>query len=203
MKRPLLPALLFFTGIPIHCGAITITAPNATSNPPSTTAVSPTAPELTPRKLPEIGGAISLPKEWTLLQGKPLDGGVLVATSEKIVTEDDPWTTGLSLTIDRNAAKESGQKARVYALSIAKEAREKAGEEASPIVESQSGPFHEIRFDFPVASEQPILVTEVLRANESTGTVTTIVWQMPREKSADLRTLRDTILSGISLDPKL
>jgi len=159
------------------------------------------APSLTVRDLPEIHGKISLPKEWTLLPGKLLEGDVLLATREKITGENDPWSTGLSMTIDRNGSKDSGQKASEYARALAQEAREKAGEEATPIKESQSGSFREFRFEFPVAADQPLVVTEVLRANDKTGTLAVILWQMPKNETADLLELREAVLSGLILDP--
>ena len=105
------------------------------------------------------------------------------------------------MTIDRNGAKDSGQKASVYALGLAREAHNKAGDEATPLRESQSGPFHEIRFDFPIVGEPPLLVSEVMRANDTTGTLAVILWQSPREESVALRDLREKILAGIKLDP--
>ena len=175
-------------------------AATGTTNTPSTdTGTNP--PALIARDLPEIHGKISLPKEWTLLPGKLLEGDVLLATREKIGNENDPWTTGLSMTIDRNGAKDSNQKASVYAQGLAEEAREKSGEEATPIKQSQSGEFREFRFDFPVAGDQALLITEVLRANDATGTVATIVWQMPADEAPKLNGLREAVLSGIFLDP--
>ena len=105
------------------------------------------------------------------------------------------------MTIDRNGAKDSNQKASVYAQGLAEEAREKSGEEATPIKQSQSGEFREFRFDFPVAGDQALLITEVLRANDATGTVATIVWQMPADEAPKLKGLREAVLSGIFLDP--
>ena len=105
------------------------------------------------------------------------------------------------MTIDRNGAKDSGQKASVYALTLAREAHEKAGDEATPLKESQSGAFHEIRFDFPITSEPSLLMSEVLRANDDTGTLTVILWQSPRDEAASLNDLREKILAGIKLDP--
>jgi hypothetical protein len=126
---------------------------------------------------------------------------VLLAVKEKIREENDPWTTGLSMTIDRNGASDSGVKPGDYALGIAREAREKAGEEASEITESTNGVFREIRFEFPVQGDAPLMVTEILRANEKTGTVAVILWQAPRDEHAALRPLRDAVLAGIVLDP--
>jgi hypothetical protein len=142
-----------------------------------------------------------LPKDWTLLPGKLLEGDVLLATREKISSESDLWTTGLSMSIDRNGAKDSGQKASDYARSLAQEASEKAGEGATPIKESEAGLFHEIRFDFPVAGDQPLLVTEVLKANDKTGTLAVILWQSPKEEAQQLHDLREQVLAGIKLDP--
>jgi hypothetical protein len=157
--------------------------------------------ELKAREIPEIHATIALPGDWTLIPGKLLEGDVLLATREKITGENDPWTTGLSMTIDRNGAKDSGQKAGDYAQGLAREAAEKAGEEASPVKETRNGAFREFRFDFPVASEPPLRITEVLRANDSTGTLAVILWQSPREESPKLEELRDKILSGLVLDP--
>jgi hypothetical protein len=153
-------------------------------------------------ELPEIHGSIALPKEWTLLPGKLLEGDVLLATKEKIAGENDLYSTGLSMTIDRNGAKDSGQKVADYAMSLAREAREKAGEEASPLRESESGPFHEISFDFPVPGDQPLQITEVLRANEKSSTLAVILWQSPKQEAPTLQPLRDAILSSITLDPQ-
>jgi len=215
-RRPIADAL-FFVGILLllPLGALPLTA--ATNKPaapvaspiplpsaspsPIATATETNQPTLTPRDLPEIHAKISLPKEWCLLPGKLLEGDVLIATREKITSENDPWTTGLSMTIDRNGPKDSGQKASDYAMALAREAREKAGDEASPLKESQSGPFHDIRFDFPLASEPPLIVTEILRANDTTGTLAVIIWQMPKEESSKLQPLRDAILSGLTLNP--
>lgn len=175
--------------------------PAAATPSPSPTPAAPNPAALTLREISGIHAKIPLPKEWTLLEGNLMDGGVVLATRETISSENDPYTTGLSLTVDKTGAKESDQKASAYARSLADAAREKAGEEASPITESQSGPFHEMRFDFPLESDQPLLVTEVLCANDATGTVTTIVWQMPKEEGAKLKDLRDAILAGLILDP--
>ncbi len=172
-------------------------SPVISTNPP----VSPPPLQLVVQPLPEIHASMLLPKDWTLLPGKLLQGDVLLATREKITTDSDPWTTGLSMTIDRNGAKDSGQKASIYALGLAREAHEKAGDEASPIRESQSGEFHEVRFDFPVIGEQPLCVTEVLRANDKTGTLAVILWQSSKEEAAKLHDLREQILAGIKLDP--
>jgi hypothetical protein len=183
-----------------------ITAPTPT-NPAKTSAPtptpSPTKESLVTREIPDIRGKISLPAGWTFLPGKLLEGDVLLAVREKITGENDPWTTGLSMTIDRNGAKDSGMKAGEYALGIAKEAREKAGEEASPLSDSNNGSFREIRFEFPVQAEPPLQVTEVLRANDQTGTVAVILWQTPKAESDTLRELRETVLSGLVLDPAL
>ncbi len=173
----------------------------AQPSPQQNTTAATNTPTLIIHDLPEIHGKIALPKEWTLLPGKLLEGDVLLATREKISNENDPWATGLSMTIDRNGAKDSKLKASAYALSLANEAREKAGEEASPLKESQVGSFHEIRFDFPVASELPLQVTEVLRANDATGTLAVILWQMPKREISHFQKLRDAILAGLTLDP--
>ena len=92
-------------------------------------------------------------------------------------------------------------KAGEYALGIAKEAREKAGEEASPISDSTNGSFREIRFEFPVQTDIPLQVTEVLRANDQTGTVAVILWQSTKGEAPALHDLREAVLSGIVLDP--
>ena len=105
------------------------------------------------------------------------------------------------MTIDRNGAKDSGMKAGDYALNIAREAREKAGEEASPISDAVQGDFREIRFEFPVQTEPPLQVTEVLRANDRTGTVAVILWQSPKGEAASLKDLREEVLSRLVLDP--
>ena len=170
-------------------------------SPSATTALINNSPQLVSRELPEIHATILLPPDWTLLPGKLLEGDVLLATREKITNENDPWTTGLSMTIDRNGAKDSGQKASDYARSLAHEASEKAGDDATPLKESQTGSFHEIRFDFSVDADQPLLVTEVLRANDETGTLAVILWQSPKEEAAKLRSLRENILAGLKLDP--
>lgn len=173
-------------------------APTVSSSTPTPT---PGKEALVTREIPDIRGKISLPPGWTFLPGKLLEGDVLLAVREKISGENDPWTTGLSMTIDRNGAKDSGMKAGEYALGIAKEAREKAGEEASPLSDSTHGSFREIRFEFPVQTEPPLQVTEVLRANDQTGTVAVILWQSPKAEATALRELRDAVLSGLVLDP--
>lgn len=192
------------------CGAIpspspATASPHAVTNAPAPVP-SPHAPEavketLTTRDIPGIRAKISIPGDWTFLPGKPLEGDVLLAVREKITGENDPWTTGLSMTIDRNGAKDSGMKAGDYALGIAREAREKVGEEASPISDSTNGAFREIRFEFPVQTDVPIQVTEVLRANDQTGTVAVILWQSPKSEASVLRPLREAVLSGLVLDP--
>lgn len=156
---------------------------------------------LQPRELAEIHSTMLLPKDWTLIPGKLLQGDVLIATRDKITNSTDSWNTGLSMTLDRNGAKDSGQKASIYALGLAREAHDKAAEDATPIKESQSGPFHEIRFDFSVAGDQPLLITEVLRANDNTGALAVILWQSPKEEAAKLHDLKEQILAGIKLDP--
>jgi hypothetical protein len=172
-------------------------SPSPTNSP---AAASPT-PALSTRDIPDIHGKISIPPDWSFLPGKLLEGDVLLAVREKIANENDPWTTGLSMTIDRNGAKDSGMKAGEYAMGIAKEAREKAGEEASPISDSTSGAFREIRFEFPVQTDTPLQVTEVLRANDQTGTVAVILWQSPKSEASALHDLREAVLKGLVLDP--
>ena len=98
-------------------------------------------------------------------------------------------------------SRETFDAALETAQGLAEEAREKSGEEATPIKQSQSGEFREFRFDFPVAGDQALLITEVLRANDATGTVATIVWQMPADEAPKLKGLREAVLSGIFLDP--
>ncbi len=172
----------------------------ALTNPPTTNApLTMNPPALIAHDLSEIHGSISLPKDWTLLPGKLLEGDVLLATKENISGENDPYITGLSMTLDRNGAKDSGQNVREYAMSLAREAHDKAGDEASPLRESQSGSFHEIRFDFPVAGDQPLQITEVLRSYEKTGTLAVILWQSPKEGAVALQGLRDAILASLIL----
>ena len=168
---------------------------------PSSPTTNPAKEALVTRDIPGIRGKISIPSDWTFLPGKLLEGDVLLAVREKITSENDPWNTGLSMTIDRNGAKDSGMKAGDYALGIAREAREKAGEEASPISDSTTGAYREIRFEFPVQTDSPLLVTEVLRANDQTGTVAVILWQSAKAEAPALRDLREAVLSGIVLDP--
>lgn len=207
MKSPFLSFLAILIS-PLLAQATEIQPPNLSTNASPTPQASVTSTPspaasspLAPHALPEIHATMLLPKDWTLLPGKLLEGDVLLATREKISSENDPWTTGLSMTIDRNGAKDSGQKASEYALALAHEASEKAGDEASPLAQSQTGPFHQIRFDFPVVGDQPLLVTEVLEANDSTGTLAVILWQSPKEEASKLHDLREQILSGIKLDP--
>lgn len=189
-------ATLAATNVPASLVATNAAATNKpTANSPDTT------PALIPHDLTEIHGSISLPKEWTLLPGKLLEGDILLATKEKISGENDPYTTGLSMTLDRNGAKDSNQKPTEYAMSLAREAHEKAGDEASPLRELQNGPFHEIRFDFPIAGDLPLQITEVLRTNEKTGTLAVILWQSPKEEAHALQGLRDEILSSLTLGP--
>ena len=197
----LMPAALMANGTNTTSATLaTLPATNAPISLVATNAA--TTPSLIAHDLTEIHGSISLPKEWTLLPGKLLEGDVLLATKEKISGENDPYTTGLSMTLDRNGAKDSGQKPTEYAMSLAREAHDKAGDEASPLRESQNGPFHEIRFDFPIAGDLPLQITEVLRANEKTGTLAVILWQSPKEESLALQGLRDTVLAGLTLDPE-
>jgi hypothetical protein len=200
----LMPAVLMAKGTnptsPTPVTSVTLTATNVPTSQVATNAA--TTPSLIAHDLTEIHGSISLPKEWTLLPGKLLEGDVLLATKEKISGENDPYTTGLSMTLDRNGAKDSGQKPTEYAMSLAREAHDKAGDEASPLRESQNGPFHEIRFDFPIAGDLPLQITEVLRANEKTGTLAVILWQSPKEEALALQGLRDTVLAGLTLDPE-
>jgi hypothetical protein len=157
----------------------------------------PSSPGLVAHELPDIQGTISIPKDWTLITGKLLEGDVLVASREKIATAEDPWTTGLTMTVDRNGAKDSGQPAGEYALGMATEAREKAGDEAGEIKETRNGKVREFRFEYPVALDTPILVTEVLRADEESGILTVILWQSPKEEATSLKDLRDSILTSI------
>jgi len=188
---------------PLTIPAVPYATPTPTTAPTNSTSPTPASPPaLIMHELPEIHGSIALPKEWTLLPGKLLEGDVLLATKEKIAGENDLYSTGLSMTLDRNGAKDSGQKVADYAISLAREAREKAGEEASPLRESQSGPFHEISFDFPVPGDQPLQITEVLRANEKSSTLAVILWQSPKQEAPTLQPLRDAILSSITLDPQ-
>ena len=153
--------------------------------------------DLVPHELKEIHGSISLPKDWSLVVGKLLEGGVLIATREKISSENDSWTTGLTMTVDPNGAGESGQPVGDYALGLAREAREKIGDEASEISESRNGRIREFRFDYPLASDVPLQVTEVLRADEANGVLTVIIWQAPKNESDQLKPLRETILPSI------
>lgn len=183
-------------------------SPTATASPinspapiPSSSTTNPAKEGLVTHDIPGIRGKISIPADWTFLPGKLLEGDVLLAVREKIASENDPWNTGLSMTIDRNGAKDSGMKAGDYAQGIAREAREKAGEEASPISDSTTGAYREIRFEFPVQTDSPLLVTEVLRANDQTGTVAVILWQSTKGEAPALRDLREAVLSRLVLDP--
>jgi hypothetical protein len=202
----LFPAVLFATDVVPPLVFSNSSTPLSSNAPvPLNTPASPKdpVPALTIRELPEIHATILLPKDWTLLPGKLLEGDELLATRDQIATPSDPWTTGLSMSIDRNGAKDSGQKASVYAINMAREARQKAGDEATPIQESQCGSFHDARFDFVVNADQPLLFTEILRANDTTGTLTVILWQSLKKESAKLQELKEQILAGIKLDPTL
>jgi hypothetical protein len=209
--HPTIAALLASAALLANLGGATPSPSPATSaTPAATNAAAPASSSpspaavkdtLTTRDIPGIRGKISIPGDWTFLPGKLLEGDVLLAVREKITSENEPWTTGLSMTIDRNGAKDSGMKAGDYALGIAKEAREKVGDEASPISDSTNGAFREIRFEFPVQTDVPIQVTEVLRANDQTGTVAVILWQSPKSEAPALKDLREAVLSGLVLDP--
>jgi hypothetical protein len=179
--------------------ATSASSTNAPAPATNATATDTNLATLTVRELPEIHGKISIPKDWTLLPGKLLEGDVLLATKEKVTSENDLWTTGLSMTVDRNGPKDSGQKPSEYARALAREAQEKAGEEATPIKESQSGGLQEFRFEFPVPADTPLTVTEVLRANDKTGELFVILWQMPKQESPKLLDLREAVLSSLVL----
>lgn len=174
-------------------------SPAVTHSPSPTASPSPTpsGPELASSELKEIHGSISLPKDWSLVVGKLLEGGVVIASREKITSENDTWTTGLTMTVDPNGAGESGQPVGDYALGLAREAKEKIGEEASEISESRNGKVREFRFDYPLAGDIPLQVTEVLRADEANGVLTVILWQTPKSESESLKPLREAILSSI------
>ena len=45
------------------------------------------------------------------------------------------------------------------------------------------------------------MVTEEMRANDSTGTVAVILWQMPKDETGSLEALKDSILTSLKLDP--
>jgi len=207
MRTALIGLLLVFLGTRSWAESPTTNTAAASTEVMSGASPSPSSPqsaeqtELEESSLPEIHGKISLPKGWTLLPGKLLDGGVLLATREKIHDENDPWTTGLTMSVDFTGARDLDQKASAYALTLATDAREKAGEEATPVTESQSGPLRTIRFEFPLATDPPLMVTELLIANDTTGTVTTVVWQMPKDEAKKLSPLREAILSGLKIDP--
>lgn len=182
----------------------TINSPSPSTSPSASPSTNPaparTAPAMVTKEIPGIRGSLTLPADWTYLPGKVLEGDVILAVREKIKDENDSWTTGMSMTLDRNGASDSGMKPSEYALGIASEAHEKAGEEASPISQTTKGAVREIRFEFPIASDPPIAVTEILRANDTTGTVAIILWQCPREEAVSLRPLRDAMLSGLILE---
>jgi len=186
------------TANPISSPAMT-PSPSASPSPDKAT----TKSALIPHDIPGIKGKIAIPGDWTYLPGKLLEGDVLLAVREKISDENDQWSTGLTMTLDKNGAADSGMKAGDYAMGIACEAREKAGEESSPITESTNGVFRDIRFEFPIQGDTPLVVTELLRANEKTGTVAVILWQSPKAEGQTLRPLRDLVLTGITLDPAL
>lgn len=157
----------------------------------------PGMPPLAAREIPEIHGSISLPKDWSLVMGKLLEGGVLIASREKIASENDSWTTGLTLTVDSNGAGESGQPVGDYALGLAREAREKIGDDATEISETRHDKVREFRFEYPLPGDVPLRVTEVLRADEANGVMTVILWQAPSGETDRIKPLREAILSSI------
>ncbi|GAB4178835.1 MAG: hypothetical protein Fur0032_19450 [Terrimicrobiaceae bacterium] len=145
---------------------------------------------LAKRELATMGAAISLPSAWVLIE--EFEDGVVVLRNEG----DSP---AFSITMTPDIPARTGMKPSEYGAELLAF----AAEEGAQISRVQDGSFQKFRVTYSFDTDgDKTCVTDMVVANNSTGTLYFIAWQVPELKARQYEPLRDAILASLQFDPK-
>lgn len=147
------------------------------------------ADSLAARKLDSIGAAISLPAGWKLTE--EVDDGVVVVRNEG----DSP---AFSITMTPDIPGRAGMKPSEYAAELLAFATDEGGQ----ITKLHDSAFLKLRVTYSFDSDgDRVSVTDMVAANDKTGTLYFLAWQVAESKARQYEPLRDAILASLQLDP--
>jgi hypothetical protein len=154
-------------------------------------------PVLEEKALPEIKGAITLPKDWYVKVDKEDDVVVYQFSREK--PTEAGFTTGLILTVTPKVKERTEMSPSQYGIEMLSATLDEGAPGIEPV---KDGPIQSFRASHQVEGENgAIEMINIARANDGTGTLYFLTWQSPVSESDSLKELRERILSSLRLDP--
>jgi hypothetical protein len=151
------------------------------------------------QSLPAIKASLQLPEGWSIKE--ETEDGVVVyqITREKLESSSDTFTEELILSTTPKVSERAGMKPSEYAAELLAPALEEGGKE---LQKSEEGALKSFRTEYMIESEQgKMLVINIAKANDTTGTLYFLTWQSLASEPAALSESREKILSSLKLDP--
>ncbi len=149
--------------------------------------------------LPAIKATLQLPEGWHLKEETEDGVAVYQITREKLESSNDSFTDELILSATPKVPERAGMKPSEYASELLASALEEGGKE---LQKSEEGAIKSFRTEYTIESEQgKMLVINIAKANDTTGTLYFLTWQSLASEPAALADQREKILSSLKLDP--
>lgn len=149
--------------------------------------------------LPAIKGALLLPDGWHIKEETEDGVAVYQITREKVDSSSDTFTDELILSATPKVPERAGMKPSEYAAELLASALEEGGKE---LQKSEEGAVKSFRTEYMIESEQgKMLVINIAKANDTTGTLYFLTWQSLASEPAALAGQREKILASLKLDP--
>jgi len=160
-------------------------------------------PALQEQPLPAIKGSISLPEGWAIKDQSEEDAPVYQITREKPAVKGGETPPGILLSVttkvpERTKADDKpGMAASAYAAELLPTDSEPGAKELKKTTE---GDLQVFRTSFVDDDGQTKVAVEAF-ANDKTGTLYYLEWRSSMMEEADLKEVREAILSSLKLDP--
>jgi hypothetical protein len=155
------------------------------------------APVLEEKPLPEIQGAISVPKDWFVKIDKEEDVVIYQFSREK--PDDGGFATGLILTVTPKVPERTEMKPSQYGIEMITATLDEGAPKIEPVKE---GALESYRASHLIESEPGnVDMINIAKANDATGTLYFLTWQAPVSEEATIKDLREKILGSLQLDP--
>lgn len=155
------------------------------------------SPVLEEKPLPEIKGAITLPKEWFVNVDKEDDVVIYQFSREK--PSETGFVTGLILTATPKVPERTEMKPSQYGVEMLTAMLEDGAPKIEPV---QEGAIESYRAAHQIEGENGnVEMINIAKANDGTGTLYFLTWQAPAAEEETIKGLREKILSSLKLDP--
>lgn len=164
-------------------------------------AVSSETEQLERKEWQEAHLSLLVPEGWHVLREETDGSPVFHISPEPLELASAGYQVGLAINILQGVPSILGQKPSEYADTLISQIRERNDKEIS-VRATQSLPFKLYRVEYSILSESETLsIVNILEANDSTGTLYMMVWQVPASQESLFSETREKILGSIQLDP--